>query len=100
MIITLSQLLKNLSVPFLIKFTLVTLLLLSDLAMADDKKPTQPPQTKSEAAQQAQQKVNGRVLKVEQNQTTYRVKVLQKSGRVVSVDVDKKSGKVTKEKKD
>ncbi|WP_372340946.1 PepSY domain-containing protein [Paraglaciecola sp.] len=79
---------------------MISLLLLSNSAVADDKKQTQAPKTKSEAAQQAQQKVNGRVLKVEQNQTTYRVKVLQKSGRVVSVDVDKKSGKVSKEKKD
>lgn len=79
---------------------MITLILLSSWAVADDKKKTQAPQTKSEAAQQAQQKVNGRVLKVEQNQTTYRVKVLQKSGRVVSVDVDKKSGKVSKDKKD
>lgn len=60
-----------------------------------------PPKTKSDAAKKAQQKVNGRVLKVDQNKSKYRVKVLQKSGRVVSVDVDKKSGKVSKnDKKD
>jgi uncharacterized membrane protein YkoI len=53
------------------------------------------PKTKSEAAKKAQQKVNGRVLKVDQNKSKYRVKVLQKSGRVISVDVDKKSGKVS-----
>jgi uncharacterized membrane protein YkoI len=59
------------------------------------------PKTKSEAAKKAQQKVSGRVLKVDQNKSKYRVKVLQKSGRVVSVDVDKKSGKVSKnDKKD
>ena len=57
------------------------------------------PKTKSEAAKKAQQKVNGRVLKVDQSKSRYRVKVLQKSGRVVSVDVDKKSGKVSKKKK-
>jgi uncharacterized membrane protein YkoI len=57
------------------------------------------PKTKSEAAKKAQQKVSGRVLKVDQNKSKYRVKVLQKSGRVVSVDVDKKSGKVSKKKK-
>ncbi|MEP7706213.1 PepSY domain-containing protein [Paraglaciecola sp. 25GB23A] len=91
---------KKISVKSMVKLSLISFLLLSNLAVADDKKKTPAPQTKSEAAQQAQQKVNGRVLKVEQNQTTYRVKVLQKSGRVVSVDVDKKSGKVTKEKKD
>ena len=57
------------------------------------------PKTKSEAAKKAQQKVSGRVLKVDQNKSKYRVKVLQKSGRVVSVDVDKKSGKVSKKNK-
>jgi uncharacterized membrane protein YkoI len=57
------------------------------------------PKTKSEAAKKAQQKVSGRVLKVDQSRNKYRVKVLQKSGRVVSVDVDKKSGKVSKKKK-
>jgi uncharacterized membrane protein YkoI len=57
------------------------------------------PKTKSEAAKKAQQQFNGRVLKVDQGKSNYRVKVLQKSGRVVSVDVDKKSGKVSQKKK-
>ncbi len=48
----------------------------------------------SEAAERARVAVNGRVLKVEQTSKNYRVKVLKKSGRVVSVDVDKRSGKV------
>ena len=75
--------------------------MLVNAAVADDKKQSsKPAQSKSEAAQQAQQKVNGRVLKVEQKPDVYRVKVLQKSGRVVSVDVDKKAAKQTKEKKD
>ncbi|KTF06883.1 PepSY domain-containing protein [Alteromonas macleodii] len=50
--------------------------------------------SKSEAAERARVTVNGRVLKVEQTSKNYRVKVLKKSGRVVSVDVDKRSGKV------
>ncbi len=56
---------------------------------------------KAQAAKKAQQKVKGRVLKVDQNQnkSKYRVKMLQKSGRVVSVDVDKRSGKVSQTKK-
>lgn len=57
------------------------------------------PKTKSDAAKKAQQKVSGRVLKVDQSKNKYRVKVLQKSGRVVSVDVDKKSGQVSQKKK-
>ena len=50
--------------------------------------------SKSEAAERARIAVNGRVLKVEQTSKNYRVKVLTTSGRVVSVDVDKRSGKV------
>lgn len=50
--------------------------------------------SKSEAAERARNAENGRVLKVEQTSKKYRVKVLKKSGRVVTVDVDKRSGKV------
>ena len=42
---------------------------------------------KAQAAQKAQQKVKGRVLKVEQRQTTFRVKLLQQSGRVVTIEI-------------
>ncbi|QPG04717.1 PepSY domain-containing protein [Salinimonas marina] len=54
------------------------------------------PQTidRSQAAAKAQQRVKGRVLRVDQSSGKYRVKVLKKSGRVVSVDVDKRSGQV------
>ncbi|GAB5380952.1 MAG: hypothetical protein Alis3KO_17360 [Aliiglaciecola sp.] len=53
---------------------------------------------KAQAVQKAQQAVSGRVLRVDQSQNTYRVKVLQKSGRVVTVDVDKRTGRVTKQR--
>lgn len=76
-------------------FTLISLSSLSVCAQDTQS----APKTKSDAAKKAQQKVSGRVLKVDQNKSKYRVKVLQKSGRVVSVDVDKKSGKVSQEKK-
>nr|WP_232367663.1 PepSY domain-containing protein [Alteromonas pelagimontana] len=49
---------------------------------------------KAQAAERAKQKENGRVLRVDQSRNKYRVKVLKKSGRVVSVDVDKRSGQV------
>lgn len=42
---------------------------------------------KTQAAQRAQQQVKGRILRVEQRETSYRVKLLQKSGRVVTVDI-------------
>lgn len=54
--------------------------------------------SKSQAATRASSAENGRVLKIEQTSTKYRVKVLKKSGRVVLVDVDKRSGKVNKSK--
>lgn len=53
---------------------------------------------KAQAVQMAQQAVSGRVLRVDQSQNKYRVKVLQKSGRVVTVDVDKRTGRVTKQR--
>jgi uncharacterized membrane protein YkoI len=83
-----------------IRFIIVclTALSLSSVSVSAQETKTAP-QTKSEAAKKAQQKVSGRVLKVDQNKSKYRVKVLQKSGRVVSVDIDKKSGKVSQKKK-
>lgn len=66
-------------------------------AMQDDQKKS-PPINKSQAAERAKQQVNGRVLRVEQTKNKYRVKVLKKSGRVVSVDVDRNSGRVNKPK--
>jgi uncharacterized membrane protein YkoI len=83
-----------------IRFIIVclTALSLSSVSVSAQETKTAP-KTKSEAAKKAQQKVSGRVLKVDQNKSKYRVKVLQKSGRVVSVDIDKKSGKVSQKKK-
>jgi len=48
--------------------------------------------SKSQAAEKARSIESGRVLKIDQTRQKYRVKVLKKSGRVVSVDVDKRSG--------
>ncbi|MCW8091399.1 PepSY domain-containing protein [Alteromonas sp. ASW11-130] len=50
---------------------------------------------KAQAAERAKQQVNGRILRIDKNKDNYRVKVLKKSGRVVSVDVDKRSGEVS-----
>lgn len=84
-------------VKILLFMTLLTTLSLVDNVVYAQE--TKKPIDKSQAAQKAQQKVKGRVLKVDQNKSKYRVKVLQKSGRVVSVDVDKRSGKVSQKKK-
>ncbi|GAA0852900.1 PepSY domain-containing protein [Aliiglaciecola litoralis] len=74
---------------------MLTFALLSGQASAQDTRPTISP---AQAAQNAQKQVNGRVLRVDQSKNTYRVKVLQKTGRVVTVDVDKRSGRVTKQR--
>ena len=87
---------QNLYIRFII--VCLTALALSSISVSAQDTHTAP-KTKSEAAKKAQQKVSGRVLKVDQSKSKYRVKVLQKSGRVVSVDVDKKSGKVSQKKK-
>ncbi|CAD5282039.1 conserved exported hypothetical protein [Alteromonas sp. 38] len=50
--------------------------------------------SKSQAVERARKAESGRVLRVSQTNQKYRVKVLKESGRVVSVDVDKRSGKV------
>jgi len=83
-----------------IRFIIVCLTAISLSCIAVSAQDTQTaPKTKSDAAKKAQQKISGRVLRVDQNKSKYRVKVLQKSGRVVSVDVDKKSGEVSKKQK-
>ncbi|WP_158970673.1 PepSY domain-containing protein [Paraglaciecola sp. L3A3] len=71
-------------------------IVVSSTSVAADQ-PNSDTLNKTQAALKAQQKVTGRVLKVDQIKSKYRVKVLQKSGRVVSVDVDKKSGKVSRQ---
>lgn len=48
---------------------------------------------KSEAAAIAMQKVSGRVLKVDEYKNKYRVKLLQESGRVVSIEVKRENKK-------
>ncbi|MDC8831743.1 PepSY domain-containing protein [Alteromonas gilva] len=53
-----------------------------------------PVTNSTQAAQQAKRHIEGRVLKVDKQKSSYRVKMLKKSGRVVTLDVDKRSGKV------
>ena len=83
-----------------ILFAIVLCITFPATAAQSQKKVEQKPEiNKAQAARKAKQKVNGRVLRVEQNKKRYRVKMLKKSGRVVSVDVDKRSGKVSEAKK-
>lgn len=50
-------------------------------------------ENKAEAAKLAQEKVAGQVLKVERRGDKFKVKILQSSGRVVSVIINKKEAK-------
>lgn len=52
--------------------------------------------SKAEAARLAQIKTSGQVLKVEQHGSIYKVKILQESGRVVSVIIKKAGNKQRK----
>lgn len=70
-------------------------LVLVPAAIAKDKQ-EQKKISKSQAAQKAQQAVPGKILKIENRGSFYRVKIHQKSGRVVYVTVDATTGKVSK----
>ncbi len=78
------------------KFGLLTLLCLSALNSSNVLGIDKPAISKSQAVQKAQQAVPGKVLKVEQSKHSYRIKMLQHNGRVKSVNIDKKSGSVSK----
>lgn len=48
-----------------------------------------------QAAQQAQRRFGGKVLKVQSLQSGYKVKLLKKDGHIISVFVDAKSGRIS-----
>ncbi|MBU2977475.1 PepSY domain-containing protein [Alteromonas sp. C1M14] len=79
--------LKRLILPL----CLMSLLAPQALAGQDHK---DTPVDRAQAAARAKQYEKGRVLRVDQTGTKYRVKVLKKNGRVVLVDVDKRTGKI------
>jgi uncharacterized membrane protein YkoI len=70
-------------------------ILLAPTAVAQDRQ-AQQRISKSQAAQKALQVAPGKVLKVESRGSVYRVKIHQKSGRVVYVAVDAITGKVSR----
>ncbi|MFC3096016.1 PepSY domain-containing protein [Alteromonas sediminis] len=78
---------------------IAALVLGPSVAMAqqsDDKKQNKTI-NQAQAIQQARQRVDGRVLRVDQKNQHYRVKMLQKSGRVVNVDVNRHTGRVVQQ---
>ncbi|MDN4501146.1 PepSY domain-containing protein [Alteromonadaceae bacterium BrNp21-10] len=80
------------------RLKLILLIILGLSFSANAKEDDKQAVDRAQAIERAKKDTNGRVLKVNQDKDKYRVKVLQKSGRVVQVDVDKKSGKVTQPK--
>ena len=63
----------------------------------DDKKVQKPVIDQSQAIQNARQRFEGRVLRVDRMNQNYRIKMLQKSGRVVSIDVNRNTGRVVQQ---
>ncbi|MFC6440400.1 PepSY domain-containing protein [Bowmanella sp. JS7-9] len=51
--------------------------------------------SQSQAVSLAQRHTSGRILKVEQSRDSYKIKVLKDNGRVVTLRVDKQTGRVS-----
>ena len=71
----------------------------SPLTYAQSTNSNNPDKSETKVNQQqaiakAKQSVPGKVLKVDRNKEHYRVKMLNQKGRVISVNVNKQSGKV------
>ncbi|MFT4926779.1 MAG: putative membrane protein YkoI [Phenylobacterium sp.] len=54
---------------------------------------------KNQALNAVKRKYPGKVIKITNAKNHYQVRLLQKNGRVVNVNVDKKSGKIVKSRK-
>ncbi|KKO46861.1 hypothetical protein WG68_02650 [Arsukibacterium ikkense] len=75
---------------------LAALLLTSDAAALGNR---QPEVTKEQATQLAQQRYPGKVLKVQTETRHYRVRLIQADGRVITVLVDNRTGRVERDEK-
>ncbi|SEA57339.1 PepSY domain-containing protein [Alkalimonas amylolytica] len=73
---------------------LVVLLSLLPIAASASSSPSV---NKEQAAELALQRFPGRVLNVKTEQQNYRIRVLQRDGRVVTVIVDGRTGRVTRD---
>ncbi|WP_290610823.1 PepSY domain-containing protein [Arsukibacterium sp. UBA3155] len=82
------------SLLLLIMLSVVTL---TPDAMALGKQ--QPQVTKEQAANLAQQRFPGKVLKVQTENRHYRVRLIQADGRVITVLVDNRTGRVERDDK-
>ena len=78
---------------------IVLFMLLSSPIASAQQDQAKPVKNTTQAAEQARRHVDGRVLNVDKTKSAYRVKMLKKSGRVVTLDVDKRSGEVKPSKR-
>lgn len=78
---------------------IVLMMLLTSPIAAAQQDQNEPVKNTTQAAEQARRHVEGRVLKVDKTKSAYRVKMLKKSGRVVTLDIDKRSGEVKPSKR-
>ncbi|SNY51528.1 Peptidase propeptide and YPEB domain-containing protein [Arsukibacterium tuosuense] len=82
--------------------SLLLLILLSVLSLTPDAMALgnkQPEVTKEQAATLAQQRFPGKILKVQTENRHYRVRLIQADGRVITVLVDNRTGRVERDDK-
>ncbi len=82
--------------------SLLLLIMLSVVTLTPDAMALgeqQPQVTKEQAANLAQQRFPGKVLKVQTENRHYRVRLIQADGRVITVLVDNRTGRVERDDK-
>ncbi|MBV2127677.1 PepSY domain-containing protein [Arsukibacterium indicum] len=82
--------------------SLLLLILLSVLTLTPDAIALgnkQPDITKEQAATLAQQRYPGKILKVQAESRHYRIRLIQADGRVITVKVDNRTGRVERDDK-
>lgn len=82
--------------------SLLMLFLLAVLTLTPDAVAlgnNQPEVTKEQATMLAQQRYPGKILKVQTESRHYRVRIIQADGRVITVRVDNRTGRVERDDK-
>jgi len=82
--------------------SLLLLFMLSVLSLTPDAMALgnkQPEVSKEQAASLAQQRYPGKILKVQAESQHYRVRIIQADGRVITVLVDNRTGRVKRDEK-
>jgi uncharacterized membrane protein YkoI len=81
----------------LLLLLILSVISLAPYAAAQGKQQNQV--TKEQAANLAQQRFPGKVLKVQAENRNFRVRLIQADGRVITVLVDNRSGQVKRDEK-